>query len=110
MIVGGALAMVFAKNVAPQKMLIIGMLGQAIGIGIIGYSTNLWVTLTAQLFSGLALPCIQIGINTLIIQNSDTDFIGRVNGILSPLFYRFNGSNDEYSWLIKRDVFIKYDV
>ncbi|HDR7801628.1 TPA: MFS transporter [Bacillus tropicus] len=86
MIVGGALAMVFAKNVEPQKMLIIGMLGQAIGIGIIGYSTNLWVTLTAQLFSGLALPCIQIGINTLIIQNSDTDFIGRVNGILSPLF------------------------
>ncbi|EEM22409.1 Permease [Bacillus thuringiensis serovar tochigiensis BGSC 4Y1] len=86
MIIGGALAMVFAKNVAPQKMLIIGMLGQAIGIGIIGYSTNLWVTLTAQLFSGLALPCIQIGINTLIIQNSDTDFIGRVNGILSPLF------------------------
>ncbi|MED1411074.1 MULTISPECIES: MFS transporter [Bacillus] len=86
MIIGGALAMVFAKNVAPQKMLIVGMLGQAIGIGIIGYSTNLWVTLTAQLFSGLALPCIQIGINTLIIQNSDTDFIGRVNGILSPLF------------------------
>ncbi|PHA14600.1 MFS transporter [Bacillus toyonensis] len=86
MIVGGALAMVFAKNVAPQKMLIVGMLGQAIGIGIIGYSTNLWVTLTVQLFSGLALPCIQIGINTLIIQNSDTDFIGRVNGILSPLF------------------------
>ncbi|MBJ7948882.1 MULTISPECIES: MFS transporter [Bacillus cereus group] len=86
MIVGGALAMVFVKNVAPQKMLIVGMLGQAIGIGIIGYSTNLWVTLTAQLFSGLALPCIQIGINTLIIQNSDTDFIGRVNGILSPLF------------------------
>ncbi|EJQ71059.1 hypothetical protein IG7_02512 [Bacillus cereus HuA2-4] len=86
MIVGGALAMVFAKNVAPQKMLIVGMLGQAIGIAIIGYSTNLWVTLTAQLFSGLALPCIQIGINTLIIQNSDTDFIGRVNGILSPLF------------------------
>ncbi|PEB79210.1 MFS transporter [Bacillus cereus] len=86
MIVGGALAMVFAKNVAPQKMLIVGMLGQAIGIGIIGYSENLWVTLTAQLFSGLALPCIQIGINTLIIQNSHTDFIGRVNGILSPLF------------------------
>ncbi|MFS8352178.1 MFS transporter [Bacillus nitratireducens] len=86
MIVGGALAMVFAKNIAPQKMLIVGMLGQAIGIGIIGYSENLWVTLTAQLFSGLALPCIQIGINTLIIQNSDTDFIGRVNGILSPLF------------------------
>ncbi|CAM4028104.1 MFS transporter [Bacillus manliponensis] len=86
MIIGGALAMAFAKNMAPQKMLILGMFAQAIGIGIIGFSTNLWVTLIAQFFSGLALPCIQIGINTLIIQNSDTDFIGRVNGILSPLF------------------------
>ncbi|MDM5155127.1 MFS transporter [Bacillus sp. DX1.1] len=86
MIIGGALAMIFAKNVAPQKMLILGMFAQAIGIGIIGFSTNLWLTLIAQFFSGLALPCIQIGINTLIIQNSDTDFIGRVNGILSPLF------------------------
>ncbi|EOP73535.1 macrolide-efflux protein [Bacillus cereus VDM006] len=86
MIIGGALAMVFAKNVAPQKMLILGMFAQAVGIGIIGFSTNLWITLIAQFFSGLALPCIQIGINTLIIQNSDTDFIGRVNGILSPLF------------------------
>ncbi len=86
MIIGGALAMVFAKNIAPQKMLILGMFAQAIGIGIIGFSTNLWITLIAQFFSGLALPCIQIGINTLIIQNSDTDFIGRVNGILSPLF------------------------
>ncbi|MDM5188873.1 MFS transporter [Bacillus sp. DX4.1] len=86
MIIGGALAMVFAKNVAPQKMLILGMFAQAIGISIIGFSTNLWITLIAQFFSGLALPCIQIGINTLIIQNSDTDFIGRVNGILSPLF------------------------
>lgn len=86
MIIGGALAMIFAKNVAPQKMLILGMFGQAVGIGIIGFSANLWITLAAQLFSGLAFPCIQIGINTLIIQNSDTDFIGRVNGILSPLF------------------------
>ncbi|MBY0599463.1 MFS transporter [Bacillus bingmayongensis] len=86
MIIGGTLAMVFAKNIAPQKMLILGMFAQAVGIGIIGFSTNLWITLIAQFFSGLALPCIQIGINTLIIQNSDTDFIGRVNGILSPLF------------------------
>lgn len=86
MIIGGALAMVFAKNNAPQKMLIIGMFAQAVGIGIIGFSTNLWSTLIAQFFCGLTLPCIQIGINTLIIQNSDTDFIGRVNGILSPLF------------------------
>ena len=66
-------------------MLIIGMLGQAIGIGIIGYSTNLWVTLTAQLFSGLSSSLSKL-VLIRFIQNSDTDFIGRVNGILSPLF------------------------
>ena len=85
MIVGGALAMVFAKRCAAKD---------------VNYryawsgNRHRYYRLFHQFmdnthsttFSGLALPCIQIGINTLIIQNSDTDFIGRVNGILSPLF------------------------
>ena len=32
------------------------------------------------------MPCIQIGINTMILQNTEEAFIGRVNGILNPLF------------------------
>lgn len=31
-------------------------------------------------------PCIHIGINTLILKNTDEAFVGRVNGVLSPLF------------------------
>ncbi len=67
-------------------------------------------THSQQLFSGLALPCIQIGINTLIIQNSDTDFIGRVNGILSPLFTGSMVVTMSIAGSLKRNVFTQYDV
>ncbi|WP_108670590.1 MFS transporter [Peribacillus acanthi] len=86
MILGGAVAMMFAKKVAPQRLLVIGMLVNAIGMSVMGFSTNLWITLTAEFFNGLLMPCIHIGINTLILQKSEEAFIGRVNGILSPLF------------------------
>lgn len=86
MFLGGALVMVFAKTVAPQKLLVLGMLIDSIGISLSGFSTELWLTLAAQFVSGMALPCIQIGINTLILQHTEGEFIGRVNGILSPLF------------------------
>ncbi|WP_338754391.1 MFS transporter [Bacillus sp. FJAT-52991] len=86
MIVGGALAMSFSQKVSPQKMLIMGMLMNAMGISVIGLSSNLWLTLGAEFICGLFMPCIQIGINTMILQNTEGNFIGRVNGILMPLF------------------------
>lgn len=86
MILGGALVMIFAKTVAPQRLLAFGMVGNAIGFAIMGLSVNLWLTLGAQFLNGLMLPCIQIGINTMILQRTEAAFIGRVNGILSPLF------------------------
>lgn len=86
MIIGGAGVMIFAKKVAPQKLLIFGMLANAVGLAVMGLSTNLWLTLGAEFLNGLMLPCIQIGINTMILQRTEADFIGRVNGILSPLF------------------------
>ncbi|MFC7442559.1 MFS transporter [Laceyella putida] len=86
MILGGGIAMSFAKTAAPQKLLMLGMLVSALGMAISGLSTVLWLTLLAQLITGLVLPMIQIGINTMILQNSEESFVGRVNGILSPLF------------------------
>lgn len=86
MILGGAAAMVFAKGIPPQRLLVFGMLVNAVGLAIMGISTNLWLTLGAEFLNGLMLPCIQIGINTLILKKTEEAFIGRVNGILSPLF------------------------
>jgi MFS family permease len=86
MIIGGATVMIFAKTVAPQKLLTFGMIVNGIGLAVMGLSTNLWLTLTAEFFNGLMLPCIQIGINTMILKRTEGAYIGRVNGILTPLF------------------------
>lgn len=86
MLIGGGLAMGFAKKAAPQLLLAFGMAISAVGMLLAGLSTELWLTLVAQFISGLVLPCIQIGINTMILQNTEEAFVGRVNGILNPLF------------------------
>lgn len=86
MLIGGGLVMGFAKKVSPQKLLAAGMLVSAISVVGSGISTNLYLTLALQFFSGLFLPCIHVGINTLIMQTSEEEFVGRVNGVLNPLF------------------------
>jgi MFS transporter, DHA3 family, macrolide efflux protein len=86
MILGGGLTMAVAKKALPQVLLALGLGASAIGFIVMGLSTMLWLTLAAQFFAGLFMPCIQIGINSMILQNTEEAFIGRVNGILNPLF------------------------
>jgi MFS transporter, DHA3 family, macrolide efflux protein len=86
MILGGGLTVGLAKKTPPQILLALGMAVSAIGFIVLGISEWLWLTLAVQFFNGLFQPCIHIGINTMILKNTDATFIGRVNGILSPLF------------------------
>lgn len=86
MILGGGLVMGISKKVSPLMLLIMGMTASAIGYVILGNSTKLWLTLTTQLLVGLFMPFIHIGTNTMILQSTSSDFVGRVNGILTPLF------------------------
>lgn len=78
--------MAFAKTIAPQKLLAFGMFVSAIGLAVCGFSTFPWLTYGVHLLMSLVLPCIMIGINMMMLQNSDSRFIGRVNGILMPLY------------------------
>lgn len=86
MIVGGALAMSYGKKIVPQKLLAIGLSGNVIGFAVAGWSTHFYLTLAAHLFMGLLIPCIHIGINTILLTHTESTFIGRVNGILMPIF------------------------
>lgn len=86
MIIGGVLAMSFSSKVSPPKLLTFSMAVVSLTIIAMGLSTDYWVTLGLQFISGLAFPCINIGINTMMMKNTEQSFIGRVNGILSPLF------------------------
>lgn len=86
MIVGGGVTMGLSKKFAPQSLLAFGMVVNALSMVVTGMSTSLWLTLAAQFIGGLAMPAIQIGINTMILQKTEEAFVGRVNGILNPMF------------------------
>lgn len=86
MLIGGGVLLGISKKISPQKLLALGMLVNAISVVGIGISTSWIITLAFQFFNGLFMPCIQIGINTLILQFTEQEFVGRVNGVLNPLF------------------------
>lgn len=86
MLIGGGLVMGFAKKVAPQKLLAMGLFINAISVTAIGLSSDLKITLAFQFLNGLFMPCIHIGINTIILKFTEEKFVGRVNGVLNPLF------------------------
>ncbi|WP_088069799.1 MFS transporter [Gottfriedia luciferensis] len=86
MIIGGGVIMFISNKLAPHVLLLIGMAVNAIGIFVIGWSELFWLTLVAEFFIGLFMPALHIGINTIILKNTEEKFVGRVNGILTPLF------------------------
>lgn len=89
MFIGGGLVMTISKKVMPQKLLAIGLIVNAISMTGMGLSSSWIVILSFQFFSGFFMPCIQIGINTLILQLTKAEFVGRVNGVLTPMFMGF---------------------
>ncbi|WP_409341671.1 MFS transporter [Paenibacillus sp. MBLB4367] len=86
MLIGGGLIAALSKKVAPQRLLAIGMIADAIAAAAMGMSTSIPLTVVAQFIMGFFLPCFMIGISTLILQNTEQSFIGRVNGVLNPFF------------------------
>jgi len=86
MLAGGSLAMAMARKIKPAQLLILGMAVGAVCTFGIGWSTSIPLTLALQALNGLFFPCIHIGINTIILQQSEEAFVGRVIGTLNPMF------------------------
>lgn len=86
MLLGGGLVGGLSKKISPQKLLAMGLFASAISVFGMGFSTNWWITLSFQFISGLFMPCIHIGISTLILRFTEENYVGRVNGVLNPMF------------------------
>ncbi|WP_442604231.1 MFS transporter [Paenibacillus sp. KN14-4R] len=86
MLAGGVAIIGIAKKVKPQLLLMVGLLVSAVCTIGIGASTMIWLTFVLLAISGLFYPCIQGGIQTLIIRNTEGAFIGRVSGAITPVF------------------------
>jgi len=89
MFIGGGLIMTVSKKIMPQKLLAIGLVVNAISMTGLGLSSSWVMILFFQFLNGFFMPCIQIGINTLILQLTKSEFVGRVNGVLNPMFMGF---------------------
>lgn len=86
MILGGVLAIALSKKLSPLAMLMIGFLANAAAVSVMGSLTIIWLVLVAQFISGLMIPLIHISCNTMILGHAEEAYVGRVNGILNPLF------------------------
>ncbi len=86
MLIGGGVVAGFSKRVPPQVLLAIGMFIGAVCTVIVGYSRSVPLTLAVQFVNGLAFPCIHIGISTMMLKWSHESIVGRVNGVLNPMF------------------------
>jgi predicted MFS family arabinose efflux permease len=86
MLIGGGVVAAFSRRVPPQALLAIGMLVGAVCTVIVGYSQSVPLTLVVQFVNGLVFPCIHIGISTMMLKWSHESIVGRVNGVLNPMF------------------------
>lgn len=86
MLVAGGVIMTVAKKLRPQTLLALGLFISTIGTIGIGLSSSITLTLILQAVNGFFFPCIHIGINTLILKNTEAAFVGRVGGALTPIF------------------------
>ncbi|GIP37140.1 MFS transporter [Paenibacillus sp. J31TS4] len=86
MLLGGILIMGQAKKLKPQTLLAAGLMVSAFSTFLVGFSTSVLLTMVLQFLGGLFYPAIQIGIQTLIMRNTEPAYIGRVGGAITPVF------------------------
>ncbi|WP_168118560.1 MFS transporter [Paenibacillus sp. HB172176] len=86
MLAGGMLVMGIARRVKPQALLAAGLLVSAVCTAGVGASSIIGLTAALQVISGLFYPCIQIGIQTMIMRGTEGAYIGRVSGAITPVF------------------------
>lgn len=84
-ILGGIVTFMLASRIAPERLLIIGLIVNGAGILLLGLSTILWLTMLSQFLIALLQPAIFIGNHTLVMQQTEQAYIGRVTGLRTPL-------------------------
>ena len=71
---------------SPQTLLALGLSVSAVGTLGIGWSTSVIFTMLLLVINGFFYPTIHIGINTMILNNTEGPYIGRVGGALTPIY------------------------
>ncbi|MCR2805819.1 MFS transporter [Paenibacillus soyae] len=86
MILGGMLVMGLSKRMPPRVMLMIGFVCSSAAVAVVGTTSVTGIAFAAQFAAGLLVPFIHIACQTMMMSHAEEGYVGRVTGILSPLF------------------------
>jgi len=86
MMLGGMLVMGLSGRMRPQAMLLLGFVLNAAAVAALGTVKIAALAFAAQFFSGLMVPFIHVACQTLVLSHAEEAYVGRVSGILNPLF------------------------
>lgn len=85
-LVGGISVALLAKKMSPPQMLLLALIFDALALVGMGYSTNAALTLALQAIAGFFFPVIQVAISTMMLRWTEGAFMGRVGGVMMPMF------------------------
>ncbi|MGO0061139.1 MFS transporter [Brevibacillus fluminis] len=86
MIIGGMMVMGLSRKMTPQTMLLVGFFANSLAVAVMGTIDIVWMVIVTQFLSGLMVPFIHVACQTIILTRAEEAFVGRVSGIISPLF------------------------
>jgi MFS transporter, DHA3 family, macrolide efflux protein len=85
-IFGGMFVMVLSRRMPPRVMLMIGFVCSGAAVVFVGTTTSIGAAFAAQFAAGFLVPFIHISCQTLMMNHADEAYVGRVSGIMNPIF------------------------
>ncbi|MFC4102348.1 MFS transporter [Paenibacillus xanthanilyticus] len=83
---GGISVALLAKKMSPPQMLLLALAFDTAALIGMGYSTSTALTLGLNAIAGFFFPVIQVAISTMMLRWTEGAFMGRVGGVMMPMF------------------------
>ncbi|MGO4183539.1 MFS transporter [Paenibacillus sp. MCAF9] len=89
MLAGGLIAASIGNRFETRKIFTVVIIVTATGVLVQALSTYVWLTASFHLLVGLFYTVLQVLLNMLFIKSVQDEYVGRVNGVMVPVFIGF---------------------
>lgn len=86
LLIGGIIAAIIAEKINGRNAFIMALVIMSIGTIIEVFSTSFTLTSAIRFFTAFILAFLQIVLSTMMIKQVDEAYIGRTNGVITPIF------------------------
>ncbi len=85
LLLGALLSILIVNKLKTRTILIWAMIGFGVLTVVEALSTKIYITAPLYLFSGFITAFVQIAVSTPLIKTVPEEYVGRINGIMSPI-------------------------